>query len=88
MKCEKVQTSLLDANILLKNAPFGTVVKQGTKLLMRLKPVNFLCNSTIINDAISKGNCTVADMQSGTVYITEGDKLCKLLDTKMLWSEK
>ena len=87
MKITKSQTSLLDDSILLKDVVFGQAVFIGGKILVRVKPVNFLCNSTIINDMISKGNVLVIDMAKGTCYITDGSKPCKPLSSELMWSE-
>lgn len=44
-------------------------------LLMRVKPVNFLLNSDLINDCISRGRIFVANMAKGTLYTIEGSEI-------------
>lgn len=88
MRRVKIQAALVDNNIKLSEAGFGEAILCGTDMLMRVKPVNFLCNSTIINDMISNGNCLVVNMDKGTCYIAEGSKLCKRIVATIHWSDK
>jgi Tfp pilus assembly ATPase PilU len=88
VKVTKSQASLLDDSILLKDVVFGQAVLAAGKVLVRVKPVNYLCNSTIINEAISKGNVLVVDASKGTCYITDGSKPCKPLTSELIWSEQ
>lgn len=88
MKREKIQAALISNVLLIKNAPFGEPVLCSTDMLMRVKPVNFLCNSTIINDMISKGNCLVVNTDKGTCYIVDGNKEVKRITSTLQWSDK
>jgi hypothetical protein len=87
MKCERKQQSLLASTVALRELPFGEVAKHGTVLLARVKPVNYLCNSTIINDMISKGNCLCINLQKGTCFITNGDTQVQQVESKLIWNE-
>lgn len=59
--------------------PWGAIFKKKIPsnrntddVFMRVKPVNYLCNSNLVNDAISKGNCLVINLKKGTCFIMDG----------------
>lgn len=59
----------------IKDLRHGTCFyKKGdySRLLMKVKPVNYLLNSTLITDKIVYGDCMVVALASGTVYFTDG----------------
>lgn len=64
----------------LDQLPWGAIFKKKTptnrnanEIYMRVKPVNYLCNSNLINDQISKNNCMVINLRKGTCFIMNGD---------------
>lgn len=60
----------------LHNIPHGSTFykkNEPLRLLMKVKPVNFLLNSTLVNEAINRRDCLVISVYSGTLYITDGD---------------
>ncbi len=87
MKCQKKQTTLFEVSCPVNELPFGEVAKHGALILTRVKPVNFLCNSTIINDMISKGNCLVVNLQKGTCFVMNGDTTVVRVDSTLAWNE-
>jgi len=40
----------------------------------RVKPVNFLLNSNLVNDCINRHKCFVVNAQKGTLFIVQGDR--------------
>ena len=88
LKITKQQSSFEPVLVPLTTAAFGKPVRTADgKIIMRLKPVNFLLNSTLIVDIINRGKVLVADLEKGTVYVTEGDKLVQLIEANLTWSE-
>lgn len=69
-------------NLLLKDIPFNSAftAKNLAGVRIKIKPVNYLTNSTLINDMIHKQNCLVYSPASGTCFIMDGDKEVKLHD--------
>jgi len=62
---------------ILKDVPFGAhFVKPGddSQVYMRVKPVNWLLNSTLVNDCINKNKCFVVNIEKGTLFIMPGEK--------------
>lgn len=60
--------------------PYGAVFKKKNptqrsvnEVYMRVKPVNYLCNSDLVTDNIFKGNCLVINMKKGTCFFMNGD---------------
>jgi len=91
MKITKQQSSFTPSLVQLINVPHGQPVRTSdgsNKLLMRVKPVNFLLNSDLINDCINRGKVFVVDLAKGTLYITEGDKQVQLIESQLTWSEQ
>jgi hypothetical protein len=73
MKIES-QTSLLIIDDIpsLKDLPYGAVAKVNGKTIMRLKPTQFLLNSTLVGDVLNRGDCFVCNLEAGTLYILPG----------------
>lgn len=88
MKREKIQAALVDNTMRIAEAKFGEPVLHGTDMLMRVKPVNFLCNSTVITDVLARGDVLVVNTDKGTCYAMAGDTPVKRVISKLLWSEE
>ena len=47
--------------------------KSGSKdVYMKLKSVNYLNNSNLLSDVFARGDCLVASVNRGTVFVMEG----------------
>lgn len=51
-----------------------TLKKQSPDIHIRVKPVNYLLNSSLVCDVISRHKCFVVNLNKGTLYIVEGDR--------------
>lgn len=74
----------------LKDIRHGTTFyKKGdySRLLMKVKPVNYLLNSTLITDKIVYGDCMVVALASGTVYFTDGTCEVDIRETTLIVAE-
>ncbi len=57
--------------------PFRFTVRlknQSPDIHIRVKPVNYLLNSSLVCDVISRHKCFVVNLNKGTLYIVEGDR--------------
>lgn len=66
---------------------FGVPFKfkdQGADTFIRVKPVNFLLNSTILNDVINRGDVIVCRLAKGTIFVTQGTRPIQLLDATVV----
>lgn len=73
---------------LLKDIPHGTAFRlvrppKLAEALIKVKPVNFLCNSTILSDVFARGDCVVVNLAKGTVYISKGTTEIVLVDASV-----
>ena len=73
MKVSKFQKELFSESIALDIA-FGACMLDEGKLLMRVKPVNYILNSALIVDAINRNKILVVNLEKGTTYFIEGTK--------------
>jgi hypothetical protein len=80
-----VQQSLLvlSSNPTLRSAPYGEIISYNGKYLMRLKPTSFLLNSNLIADVLNRSDCIVCNIETGTVYVMEGDKEVEFVNATM-----
>jgi hypothetical protein len=47
---------------------------------IRVKPVNFLLNSTLVVDCINRQKCFVVNIEKGTVFVVEGDRFIEKVE--------
>ena len=89
MQIQRQQELLvIDKAPTLRTISFGNVFSYKGKSLMRVKPTQFLLNSTLVADVLNRGDCFVVDMELGTLYIIPGDKTeVKLQDATLLIKE-
>ena len=52
--------------------PFFFVTGDHRRLFMRVKPVNFLTNSNLLNDIFSRGDALVVGLATGTLSYKSG----------------
>lgn len=86
----QTQTSLLiigDKEPILRTAPYGEIFKKAGKLLMRVKPTQFLLNSTLVADVLNRGDAFVINVETGTLYIMQGDEEIAFVDATLLINE-
>lgn len=85
MHITKQQPLLLLSSIpTLVESPYGEIVKCKGKLLMRVKPTQFLLNSTLVADVLNRGDVFVCNVESGTLYIMKGDTPIENVDASLL----
>ena len=68
----------------ISSMPYGEAFKSKGKLLMRVKPTQFLLNSTIVSDVLNRGDCFVCNLESGTLYITKGSNEAIIWNVEMI----
>jgi hypothetical protein len=68
----------------ISSMPYGEAFKSKGKLLMRVKPTQFLLNSTIVADVLNRGDAFVVNIETGTLYITKGNNEAVLWDVEMI----
>jgi hypothetical protein len=59
----------------LGTLPFGSPFRipgVKNKFYIRVKPVNWILNSNLVNDAINRNKCFVVALDTGTLGIKEG----------------
>jgi hypothetical protein len=66
-----------DSDSLAKNQAFGAVFgrKRRQAFYMRVKPVNYLLNSTLIVDKINSGDVLVVRLDTATVAFIDGNEI-------------
>lgn len=47
------------------------------EVYQRVKPVNFLLNSNLVNDCINRDKVFVVNIQKGTLFIAPGNRIVK-----------
>jgi hypothetical protein len=68
----------------LNNLDFGTPVSIYGNICIRVKPVNFLLNSTLITDVINRGDVFIVNLTKGTMYTAEGKRKYTPLISKLM----
>ena len=66
----------------INQLPFGKAFRfeRSGQIHIRVKPVNYLLNSTLLTDVINRGKCIVSNVEKGTVYVVEGDREVMVVD--------
>lgn len=85
----QIQSSLLitDKEFSLKDFPHGEIFSYHGEFLMKLNPTSFLLNYSLIGDVIDGGDCFVCNIETGTLYIMEGENTIDLIDATMCIKE-
>lgn len=78
----------IDCSPTLRDAPYGEIIKHNDKYLMKLKPTQWLLNSNLVSDVLNRADCFVCNIETGTLYIVEGNKSVKFVDATMHITEK
>lgn len=86
MKLTK-QASLIPASISLSDVKYGQMVRYGEKYIIRVKPTQFLLNSTLVADVLNRGDCFVVNVESGTLYIMQKEMEVFLVDASFTVQE-
>jgi hypothetical protein len=62
--------------MIAKDLGFGQFFQREfqSETFMRLKPVNFLLNSSLICDCINLGKVLVVNLETGNCYFIKGDE--------------
>ncbi len=81
-----LQTELLkiDSSPILRNAPYGEILKHKGKYLMKLKPTQWLLNSNLVSDVLNRADCFVCNIETGTLYIMSGERAVEYTDATLL----
>lgn len=69
--------STSDDNFIAKNVSIGTVFSFSGEHYLRVKPVNFLLNSNLVGDQITRGNIFVVRLKSATLSVFDGTRVVK-----------
>lgn len=72
----------------LRNFPTGEVFYYNLRYKMKLKPTQFILNSTLVCDVLNRGDCFVCDIEQGTLYIMKGDTILDNLPDATLLIKK
>ena len=81
MKTQSKKQRTLDLDSLLvhdvESLPFGVPFRFRGKpadIHIRVKPVQFILNSSLVSDCINAHKCFVVNLTKGTLYIVPGDR--------------
>lgn len=63
-------------NLTINQIPFGQTCRLDgyDGYIMRVKPVNYLLNSTLVSDVINRNKCFVVNIETGNMFIVEGTR--------------
>jgi hypothetical protein len=78
----------IESSPTLRTAPYGEVIKHNGKYLMKLKPTQWLLNSSLVADVLNRADCFVCNIETGTLYIMSGDKEVSYTEAAMHITEK
>lgn len=65
--------------------PFYCKVRKDI-FLMRVKPTNFLLNSSLITDVINRKNIIVINIEKGTLFCMKGNIKIEYIDCELILS--
>ena len=85
---KQTQLLILSDAPTIRSVPFGSWFSYKGKILMRVKPVQFLLNSTLVTDVINRGDCFVVDMETGNLYVTDGSKSALFANATLVVTEE
>jgi len=89
MKISEQQLQLIPEKIkLLKDLPHGEVFVFNGSYRMKLKPTQFLLNSSLVSDVLNRADCFVCDIEKGTLYIMQGTSVLENLPDATLLIRK
>ena len=86
MRVQK-QASLLTTFLNLGDVKHGQMVKYLDKYIIRVKPTQFLLNSTLVGDVLNRGDCFVVNAETGTLYIMQKNTEVSLVDASFTVQE-
>lgn len=71
------QSAEYNPGIALSEVPVKTVFcrHDNKDYFIRVKPVSYLLNSTLVQDKLASGFCIIVSMTSGTMYFAKGSEL-------------
>lgn len=64
---------------------FGELFTSANRIYMRVKPVSFLLNSTLIQENINAGKVFCVDVEKGTLHIKPGNLPVEKVTAKLQW---
>lgn len=73
----------IESSPILRTAPYGEILKHEGKYLMKLKPTQWLLNSSLVSDVLNRADCFVCNIETGTLYIMSGEKVIKIVEATM-----
>jgi hypothetical protein len=83
--CQEIKPKVVPTAGSVKfGVPFRFVDVPNFQLFIRVKPVNFLTNSTLLNDIFSRGDALVVNLATGTLGTTKGERVIKLVGCKIV----
>ncbi len=66
-----------------KDIAAGQCFERKGKYYMRVKPVSFLLNSTLVSDALYSAKVFVVDIKAGTIFIIHGMEEVTKVDARV-----
>lgn len=63
----------IPSSSLAKEVKVGDCFKRNGEIMMRVKPVSYILNSTLVSDAMTAGKIFVVNISKGTLLIIPGD---------------
>lgn len=76
----RTMISSLQAITVKAGIPFRILGCPMDQIYIRVKPVNYLLNSSLITDCINRGKVIVVNLNKGTTFVIEGTREIALLD--------
>lgn len=80
-----IEFSVVPNGLVLRQIKHGVPFKftDADGVFMRVKPVNYLLNSSLITDCINRNKVMVVSLEKGTCFIAEGDRSVEILQAKL-----
>ena len=78
----------IDSSLTLRTAPYGEILKVNGRYLMKLKPTQFILNSNLVSDVLNRADCFVCNIETGTLYVMQGETEAKIVEATMQITEK
>lgn len=68
--------------------PVNSTFIYRDKICLRVKPVNFLLNSTLLTDCINKNKVFVVNLEKGTLFVIEGNAMVEPIVSNLTLKRK
>lgn len=85
MLIEQIEIELKEPQYIAREIPFGEVFLYKGDVHMRVKPVSFLLNSTLVQENINAGKVFCVNMEKGTLHIIQGGYAVERIEANLTW---